>query len=470
MSPLVAPVLALALALPATSSVPLDGLSSGGDPYFPLDGNTGYQVLHYAVHDTYRPGTDRLRGTTVVEATATQDLTRLSLDLVLRADQVRVDGQQAEFTKPRRHELHVTLPERVADGDSFSVTVRYHGRPGSVGAEGMRPNRDLYFHRPGETVAMGEPQNGPWWFAANETPADKATFDITVRVPRGQEVVSGGALVSHRAGHRWSRWHWRVDQPITTYMAFFAAGQFRLDRGTVDGRPFAYAVSTRLKRDAQRTAMRRLRLTGDLVRWLEGELGTYPFGEIGGVIPAVPSGYALETATRPVYPWFKGKRKVWVPLLVHELAHQWFGDDVALRRWRDVWLNEGFATYVEWWYAAQHGGPGVARHLRKTYRSIPADRKFWTVRVGDPGPELMWNNPVYVRGAMTLAALRNRIGSHEFSTVLEQWLARHHRGHGTGAQFRALAEEVSGEDLAGFFEHWLHDTVKPKATVENGLG
>ncbi len=463
----VAPAVGLCLALTVSAG---SALSSGGDPYFPLDGNAGYDVEHYAVHDTYRPGTDRLRGTTVVRATATEDLTRLSLDLVLPVDGVRVDGTAAEFSKPHRHELEVQLPEPVDAGEQFTVKVRYHGRPASVSAEGARPNRDLYFHRPGETVAMGEPQNGAWWFAANETPEDKATFDITIRVPRGHEAVSNGALVSRRLAHGWVGWHWRVDEPITTYLAFFAAGQFRIRSGTTDGRPHVYAVSERLSDQDRRTALKRLRMTDEIEGWLTGALGGPPFGETGGVVAGIPIGYALETATRPVYPWSDRSPGGWRGLMVHELAHQWFGDDVAVRRWRDVWLNEGFATYTEWWHAEEHGGVSVAQHLQNTYDSLPADDGFWDVRISDPGPAQMWSNPVYVRGAMTLAALRNRIGEADFAAFVEQWLGRHAQGHGTGAELRALAEEMSGEDLAGFFQHWLDEPSKPADTSENGLG
>jgi aminopeptidase N len=276
--------------------------------------------------------------------------------------------------------------------------------------------------------------------------------------------------VDHGTADGWSSWHWRIADPITTYMAFFAAGQYRLERGTAEGRRYVYAVSERLNRAEQRTAMHRLRMTDDLVAWLQSVLGDYPFDEIGGVIPGVPAGYALEDATRPVYPWYPGTRAYWARLMVHELAHQWFGDDVAVRRWQDVWLNEGFATYMEWWYGETHGGRTVAEHLHDEYGSIPAGEGFWQVKVSDPGPDRMWSNPVYLRGAMMLAALRTRIGDYDFTELLHQWLAAHHQDHGTGAEFRTLADQVSGEDLAGFFQHWLDDTSKPEATADNGLG
>lgn len=459
---------------PAARGVGLSGLSSGGDAYFPLDGNRGYDVRHYRVRNSYDPATDRLAGTTVVRATATEELTKLSLDLVLAVDRVLVDGVPAEFRKPRRHELHVEPGTTLAAGDRFTVEVRYRGRPSTVDAVGVQPGSDLYFHRRGETVAMGEPQNGPWWFAANETPQDKATFDLTMRVPRGVEAVSNGSLVSREVRDRWTSWRWRTAEPIATYLAFFAAGQFWLDRGSrrsADGtaEEYVYAVSRRLPDRAQRVAMRRLRMTAGVVDWFETQLGAYPYGEIGGLVTGLPSGYALETATRPVYPRVAGTG-AWTSLLVHEQAHQWFGNDVSVRRWRDIWLNEGFATYADWWYHAEHGGRSIAGRLARAYDSMPGDASFWRLQVSDPGPARMFSEAVYVRGAMTLAALRNRIGDADFRVLLEEWVERHRAGHGTGPAFRSLAEEVSGQELDPFFQHWLDDTVKPSATPENGLG
>ncbi len=448
--------------------------SSGGDDYFPLDGNRGYDVQHYRIINRYQPGPDRLVGRTVLQATATEELSRFSLDLVLEVGEVRVDGEPATVTRPHRHEVHVQPSSTIGAGDPFTVEVRYRGKPSSVEAVGVRPGHDLYFTGGGETVAMGEPQNGPWWFAANETPRDKATFDITTRVPRGVEVVGNGHHVSREVGERWTEWRWRLDEPIATYLAFFAAGQFRLEQGTlggVDGRDeeYTYAVSRQLSASAQRVAMRRLRMTAGVVGWLEDAVGEYPYGQVGGVVTGIPFGYALETATRPVYQpsW---SRSSWVGLLVHEQAHQWFGNDVGLRHWRDIWLNEGFATYAQWWYAEEHDGMSVADRLAQSYGSYGKGDPFWQVRIGDPGPDRMFSGPVYSRGAMTLAALRARVGDADFETLVRQWVELHGGGHGTGTAFRALAEEVSGEELDAFFQHWLDDTTKPAATAENGLG
>jgi hypothetical protein len=442
------------------------GSASGSDPYFPRDGNGGYDVAHYEIADSYVPGTDRLWGLTALRAVATQELAGFHLDLALTPDRVLVDGAPAEFSKPNRHELRVIPATPLRAGAEFTVRVRYHGRPAAVRAAGVSP----FFHRRGEGLAVGEPQIGPWWFAANETPEDKATYDIAIRVPRGREVVSNGDLVSKQSTGDWTTWRWAMTDPMLTYLAFFAAGEFRLERGRAGDRPYLYAVSERLTGQQQNASLDLLRRTPGIVTWLVEQLGPYPFTSIGGVVAGIPVSFALENQTRPVYPYVGGPVRPNVSLVVHEQAHQWFGNDVSLRRWRDIWLNEGFATYAEWLYAADHGRGSVHDQLLDLYGDLPAEWPFWTVKVSDPGAAEIWSDSVYERGAMTLAALRHRIGPGDHEALLREWVRRNHAGHGTGTEFRALAETVAGEELDAFFEHWLDDTSKPARTVENGLG
>ena len=455
---------------PAPAAVGGHGSDSGGDPYFPPDGNGGYDVRHYAVDVTYRPATDRLTGSTVLRAVATEALSSFDLDLVLTADRVRVDGVDAAFDQPSAHELRVTPATPLSPGDVVRVRVDYHGRPGSRTAEGMRPGSDLWFHGSGETIAMGEPQNGPWWFAADETPADKATFDVTVRVPQGVQAVGNGTLERQRSADGWTTRHWSLTDPVTTYLAFLAVGRFDVRTGTTDGLPHVYAVSRLLDDTERDRAFHMLRRTPAVVSWLAQHFGRYPFATTGGVVTGLRAPYALETATRPVYP-YAGSGAAATELVVHEQAHQWFGDLVSVCRWADVWLNEGFATYAEWLWAAEHGGASVATALRNRYDAHPAGDGFWSGRLDDPGPAQMWDDWVYVRGAMTLAALRNVIGDSDMTTLLHRWATEQGvSGHGTTDQLHALAEQVSGQDLDGFFTAWLGTAAKPADTAANGLG
>jgi aminopeptidase N len=141
-----------------------------------------------------------------------------------------------------------------------------------------------------------------------------------------------------------------------------------------------------------------------------------------------------------------------------------------VRHWRDIWLNEGFATYMEVRYAETHGGPSGATWLRRVYRLYDADDSFWRVSLADPGSGKIFDGAVYQRGAMTLQALRNVIGDRTFSQLLRTWVAQRRNGNGATTDFHTLAEQLSGQDLDAFFDAWLVATVKPADTAANGLG
>jgi aminopeptidase N len=165
--------------------------------------------------------------------------------------------------------------------------------------------------------------------------------------------------------------------------------------------------------------------------------------------------------------FFDGSQSVYV--IVHELAHQWFGDSVSVHRWSDIWLNEGFATAAEWLYREHVGQATTQESLVAAYRQYPADDPLWRVTIGDPGPTALFHTAVYDRGAMTLLALRNRVGDTAFRQLLREWAARHRYGNATVEGFVALAEQICGEDLHRFFHTWLYTPSKPAATAANGL-
>jgi aminopeptidase N len=145
---------------------------------------------------------------------------------------------------------------------------------------------------------------------------------------------------------------------------------------------------------------------------------------------------------------------------VHELAHQWFGDSVALAEWKHIWLNEGFAQYSEWLWSEEEG-LGTAQEQFDAFYGIPAGDPFWSVVIGDPGPELLFDGAVYHRGAMAVHALRLEVGDRDFFRILRAWTTRRAGGHGTIPQFIRLAERVSGEQLDDLFDVWLFTGSKP---------
>jgi aminopeptidase N len=148
-------------------------------------------------------------------------------------------------------------------------------------------------------------------------------------------------------------------------------------------------------------------------------------------------------------------------VVVHELAHQWFGDSVALAEWKHIWLNEGFAQYAEWMWAEEEGLGTAQEQFDALYNGIPATDPFWSVVIGDPGPELLFDNAVYFRGAMAVHALRVEVGDRDFFRILHAWTSRRGGGNGTIPQFIRLAERISGQQLDDLFQTWLFTGSKP---------
>jgi aminopeptidase N len=342
----------------------------------------------------------------------------------------------------------------------MTVVVQYSGIPSQVQASGFTAWRRVA----GGAVAIGEPEMAWWWFPSNDHPTDKATFDISVGVPDGVEVLSNGVMprppLPELLG--WTRWSWRTTTPTATYLAFLAIGQYEIRTDvSPDGQQVitAYADNLGEFANAARASIER---TSEVIDWASTLFGPYPFEARGGVAgPVGGPGFALETQTRPVYGpgfWRRGSN---LYVVVHELAHQWFGDSVSVASWRNIWLNEGFASYAEWLWS-EAVGEGTAQEVFDfTYGQFPPDSPFWQVKPGDPGAADMFDGAVYDRGAMTLHQLRLAIGDDRFFQTLRTWTEQRKYGNGTTEQFQALAEEISGRNLSELFTTWLFTPGRP---------
>jgi aminopeptidase N len=433
------------------------GAAGIGDPYFPNYGNGGYRVGHYDVRVAFHPKTERLHGVTSLEARATKRLTRFNLDLMLRPAKVRVNGHRAHVRHPG-HELIVRPAHAIPKGHRMRVKVWYAGVPEQRSDHAIKP----WITTPDGAVALGQPEIAAWWFPSNDHPADKATFDLRISVPRGRQAISNGRLVGvHRTATR-STWHWAMAKPMATYLAFAAMGRYEILRGkTRSGRPYLYAIAKDLPGRVPQHARQGMRQTAAATGFLAKTWGHYPFRQIGGVVPRGRIGYALETQTRPVYDlaFFSNGRAV--SIVVHEMAHQWFGDAVTLGRWRSIWLNEGMATYSEWLWAEHDGRETVNHRFHRIYRREGPSSRFWNLKIGDPGPKHLFANAVYTRGAMAAHALRLRVGSRTFFRIFRHWVHHNTDGVGTTAEFKRLAERISGRQLDRLLHNWLYSSDRP---------
>jgi len=447
----------------AAPAPPVAGSAGIGDPYFPLEGDGGYDVSAYDIHLRYDPSSDRVQGHTTITARASESLSRFDLDLRLPASAVMVNDQPAQFHE-EGGKVQVSPAVPVLAGAPMTVQVDYAGVPSAIpeGPEAPSP----WVRTPDGAVAVGEPDIAAWWYPCNDHPSDKATFTVTTVVPAGLQVISNGALLGgpEPAGPGLVAWRWQESQPMATYLAFVAIGHYAIVRQDTQFGLYLAAYDQNLTPQIATAARISVEQTPQIIDFLSGIFGPYPFQQLGGVVPEAPTlGFALENQTRPVYGEGFFATGPDVTVVVHELAHQWFGDSVSVQHWRDIWLNEGFATYAQWLYDERHGGPSAQQHAAQEYASRPANDAFWQIPPGNPGAKAVLADPIYTRGAMALQALRKAIGDDNFFATLRAWATDRAGGNGSVAEFLATVKRVTGKNVDDVAQTWLFAPTRPAA-------
>lgn len=455
--------LSVALLISSCTSSALSGSGAAGsggvgDPLFPALGNGGYDVRHYGLDLNYDVRKRRLAATAEITARAKEDLRSFQLDLQgLRVSAVRVDGQAAGFSR-KGHKLTVRLPVGLKKGAQFRTTVEYDGTP----LEMTDPDgsKEGWVKTPDGAFVSGEPAGSMTWFPGNNHPDDKATFDFKITVPKRYTAVANGELRSERTTNGKTVFEWHSPQPMATYLATATIGKFDVHRSrTPEGLPLYVAVDP-AEVKASRKALDRL---PEIIKWESGLFGRYPFSSAGAIVDHTPpriDWLALETQTKPVYAGAPDTVTV-----VHEMAHQWYGDSVSPKTWKDTWLNEGFATYAEWLWEEHEGGKTPQQQFDALYKGDDKDvdaKELWAFPPGDPGKaKNVTGTPVYERGAMVLQQLRNAVGDKAFFKILKEWPAKYRYSNADSRDFIAFAQERTNVDLTELFKEWLYGKGKP---------
>lgn len=430
------------------------GAPGVGDPYFPLEGNGGYDARHYTLDLSYDPETNHLAGTVHMAAKATQNLSRFDLDLKgLHVRSVSVNRHEASFRRDGQ-ELVITPREGLRSHKPFEVSVRYEGKPQASSGPIVFGGEYGWITTDDGVIVACEPNAASTWFPSNDHPTDKAAFTFRVTVPKDREVVANGSLRSRSTSGDQATYVWDETRPMATYLATMDVGNWDFQSGRTDrGVKEVVAIDPSQADNAKDV----FATTGKIVDYWSEVFGRYPFKVTGAIVDTTDRvGWSLETQTRPVYsnPPSAGG-------MAHELAHQWYGDSVSPRSWDNIWLNEGFASFGAWLWEEHSGGRSAAESFRRAYDARPADSPFWDIVVADPGRNDMFSGPIYTRGAMTLEALRMKIGDKAFFTTMRAWARSHRYGTGTTPEFISLAEKISRRDLGPFFNEWLYQKGKP---------
>jgi aminopeptidase N len=439
------------------------GAAGIGDPLYPTLGNGGYEVDHYHLELRYATAapSQALDGTVTIWARATQALSRFNLDFAGTAvGAIRVDGRPAAYQWDGE-ELVITPARPLKRGAHFAVTVSdFAASPGV-------PSPDEFLAAPFFVTAdgsawAGQPNNAHRIFPSNDHPRDMATFTFKVDVPAGTTAVANGELLaSYTAGSR-AIWWYLQREPMATELAQLAVGAYAVtSRGEHGGVLLRDVTPARLGATLE---PKLAEVVGQL-DWLRERLGAYPFQTYGSLVVEAPIGFALETQTLSLYETtlFEAPAQVWRGVMVHELAHQWFGNSVSPSGWSDLWQSEGHATWYELTYGAAPGSPQLDGLAQLVYSLGDIWRAFFGPVAAPPSgdPEHLFNPNVYYGGALVLYALRQQVGDPAFRAIERAWVTRYRGRSASTADFIALASEVSGQDLTQFLGDWLYGTTTP---------
>jgi aminopeptidase N len=443
--------------------------SSLGDSYFPLLGNEGYDALHYHLDITPDFDAETLDATVEIKMQATQNLTGFNLDFWgFAITDVAIAGQSVKYGRDQG-ELTIIPNDPIAIGDTFEVTVAYNGKP----REGI-PEDVFYvdpeflasagwvFHAGGSFVTS-EPRGASFWYPVNDHPKDKATYSFSITVPEPYVVATNGEIIEVINDSGMLTYESVLNDLTASYLVTIHIGDLMLDETREEEQvPIRnYFASRNSSRASPIFAD-----TSEMVTFYEGIIGEYPFDVYGSVVVDFDLPFALETQTLSTYGTRILDDSIRTDItLAHELVHQWFGNSVSLARWQDIWLNEGFATYLSVMWAGEMYGDDVVQSILSDWYYAISDPDFIDTApdaIGDPSAENLFHGAVYWRGALTLHALRQRVGDEVFFEMIHTYFQRFKDGNATVEDFIALANEVSGEDLTDLFDVWLYQKVVPE--------
>lgn len=423
---------------------------SFGDRLYPHLGNAGYDVQHYTLDLQWDDTSDELSGTATLEIIATERLPHFTLDLDgMTVERVSVDGQVASFARSGR-KLTITPQAMLMNEQPFTVQIAYHGIPQPDMNSGARSPRG-WVRTPNGVYVVSEPSGGATWFPCNDHPRDKATYTLNITVPRAYGVAASGLLQGVTYNDDWALYQWEASDLTATYLVTVNIGDYIvMRRESATGLP----IRSYFPNDAlgQRLASDLDELDA-MIDYFSEIFGAYPF-EAYGILVEAYFRSANEMQTLPVFnPNFVNER-----VMVHELAHQWFGNAVSPADWEDLWLNEGFATYSEYLWAQHKYGADVRHSLYSEagYQSVKAMRP-----PVPPPADNLFNISAYHRGAWTLHALRLRVGDTAFFEILRAYFTAFDDDAATTEDFIAIAEAISGEELTAFFRAWLYELSPP---------
>lgn len=434
-----------------------------GDTYLPELGNGGYDALHYHLNVTPDFETETLDATVTISIQATQDLEEFNLDFWgFTITELLVNGGHTDYQRDGI-ELTVFPSPLIRTDETVTIVISYHGQP----REGLDTRRyhlassGWVFHAVGSLVTS-EPRGASLWYPVNDHPSDKATYSYEITVPAPYVVATNGQLLDVIENDGMLTYKSETKDLTASYLVTVQIGDFVLDESQMENN---IPIRNYFARPYYEELLPIFAETADMIAFYEDIIGEYPFDVYGSVVNDFELPFALETQTLSTYGTKIVDDSVRTHItLAHELLHQWFGNSISPARWQDIWLNEGFASYLSLLWAEERYGSNIMAIILDDWYKTSIDPEFFASSpdaIGDPTPQFFLHRSIYWKGALTVHALRLHVGDDIFFEIIRTYYQQYRDNHARIEDFIALASDVSQEDLTAFFDSWLYQKSVP---------
>ncbi len=427
------------------------------DSVYPQVGDPLVDALHYDLAMAWTPETDTLEATQrlTFRATSAADRFQLDFDDVLTIDTLTIDGEDATYD---RADKDLVVQHPVEADEEYVLEMSYSGTPEPYDAPTQRSDFRLgvgwHVTPEHEVWTIQEPYGAFTWYAANDQPADKAFYDFSLTVPEPWTGIANGELTdtADADGLRTTTWH--LAEPASSYLVTVA---------------FADYTPTELESDSgvpvtiwgptdDPEAIGETEYAPEAIDWLEQYLGPYPFDTFGILIYDGESGMETQTMVTLGATAYSTSRAV----VVHELAHHWYGDTVTPADWSDVWMNEGMAMYLQGMWEAEDEGITIDQKM-DDWALFESQEREYAGPPGDYDPTNFGSGNIYFGPALMWHELRQQIGDDEFFALLRDWPAEQENDTADREEYLTWIEDQTGEELTAFFDAWLlNETTPPR--------
>lgn len=419
------------------------------DSVYPQFGDPLVDALHYDLDLAWTPEDSRLAAveTLTFRATADADAVPLDLDDALTISSLRVDGDEVDF---RQGDTQVVVDHPVTADQEYRLELTYSGTPEPYPAPSVRPDfaEGVGWHVTDEreTWTIQEPYGGFTWYAVNDQPADKALYDFTLTVPEPWTGVANGELTETTETDGLRRTTWHLAEPASSYLVTVAFADYEVtELESESGVPITIWTPS-----DDPAAIGETEYAPEAMAWLEQYLGPYPFDTFGILVYDGSSGMETQTMVTLGNTRYSTSAAV----VVHELAHHWYGDTVTPADWSDVWMNEGMATYLQGMWEAEQEGISVDAKMDQW----AAVEKYERAGAGPPAdfdPTRFGAGNIYYGPALMWHELRERLGDDAFFALVRDWPAEQENDTADRDEYWAWLEEETGLELTAFLEDWL---------------